>query len=1092
MLMRRRTYLLGLFLILGLSMATAQSGSEIVSGKVRDEVGPLVMVNVIELDEADRVVSHDVTDFNGNFSIRIKSPKNKLRFSYVGYKTLTVPIDRKVFDIKMTDVMLLQDAVVTGRKAITQTGGLNIPERELSMALQSIDMSEFEGLSFTSIDEALQGRIAGLDIVVNSGNLGSGSSMRLRGVSSINSNSEPLIVVDDNVQAVDQTDFDVATANEERFAQLLNINVEDIESVTVLKDAAATAIWGSQGANGVIMIKTRRGVRGPARLTYSYKFSGTHQPKGLNMLTGDQYTMMLKEAYFNPTLSDLAANIVELNYDPTFAEYQQYNNNTDWREQVIQFGQKHSHYLSLSGGGEKANFRVSGGYDSETGTIIAQKLDRFSTRVALDYFVSQRIKIMTNFALTYTNNQRNSDALLNLAYRKMPNLTVFEQDVMGNDTREYYQVLQTCSNELSDQRNLVNPVASAYMAKNLDRNYSIVPEIILNYNLLGLNQDENQLRYEGRILLNISNGYNDSFYPRELTTTIWSNSAVNRAIASSSKSLSLTHRHSMMFTPVFDNTDHSAMALLRAEVTDGNSSSQSTTTYGLPSAGIESASAMGMLSGISSGAGQWRSIYYTFSAHYAFRSKYMADFSLRRDGTTKFGPSKRWGYFPAFSLRWNIIDEPWLQNQEWLSMLSLRPGWGVVGNQPGAEYLYVSRYTTSDSYIDMSSIIPSNIRLANLQWETKTTWNLGLDFGLWDNKIVGDINLYDQYTSDLLMSSVAIPTSSGYAALSWQNVGSMRNNGWELNIQGNQLVELGKLKLGFNLSFANNKNIITEMDETVLESLNSDFSRSNGTYLTRIQVKNAFGSIYGFKYKGVYQYSEYSETEIPGVSGPNAPVVHNDEGRVIMEDGEPKPMYFSYGTTAAYEFQGGDAIYEDINYDGNINELDIVYLGSSLPILNGGFGFRLNYGRLSMNTQFNFRYGNKIVNRARMNAEKMYDNTNQSASVNWRWRMDGDITTVPRALYQSGYNWLGSDRFVEDGSFLRCNYLQLSYQLPSQQLKPLGINQLSFYVSMNNLFILTKYSGVDPELGYGGYSITFDDSQTPRSKSFTAGITLSF
>jgi TonB-linked SusC/RagA family outer membrane protein len=1092
MLMRRRTILLGLFIYFGLSMATAQSGSEIVSGKVRDELGPLVMVNVIELDEANRVVSHDVTDINGNFSIRIKSPRNKLRFSYVGYETLTVPIDRKVFDIVMADAMVLQAAEITGRKAITQTGGLSIPERELSMALQSIDMSEFEGLSFTSIDEALQGRIAGLDIVVNSGNLGSGSSMRLRGVSSINANSEPLIVVDDNVQAVDQTDFDVATANEERFAQLLNINVEDIESVTVLKDAAATAIWGSQGANGVILIKTRRGAKGPARLTYSYKFSGTHQPKGLNMLTGDQYTMMLKEAYFNPTLSDAAANIIELNYDPTFSEYQQYNNNTDWREQVIKFGQKHSHYLSLSGGGDKANFRVSGGYDGETGTIIAQKLDRFSTRVALDYFVSERIKIMSNFALTYTNNQRNSDALLNLAYRKMPNLTVFEQDIMGNDTHEYYQVLQSCSNELSDQRNLVNPVASAYLAKNLDRNYSIVPEIILNYNLLGLNPDENQLRYEGRILLNISNAYNDSFYPRELTTTIWSSSAVNRAIASSNKSLTLTHRHSFMFTPVFSNTDHSVMSLLRAEVTDGNSGSQSTTTYGLPSAGIESASAEGMLSGISSGAGQWRSIYYTFSAHYSYKSKYMADFSLRRDGTTKFGPSKRWGYFPAFSLRWNISDEPWMRSLEWLSMLSLRPGWGVVGNQPGAEYLYVSRYTTADTYIDMPAIIPSNIRLANLQWETKTTWNLGLDFGFWNNKLTGDVNIYDQYTSDLLMSSVAIPTSSGYAALSWQNVGSMRNNGWELNFQGNQLVELGKLKLGFNLSFANNKNIITEMDERVLESLNSDFSRSNGTYLTRIQVKNAFGSIYGFRYKGVYQYSEYSEVEIPGISGPNAPVVRNDEGRVIMEDGEPKPMYFSYGTTAAYEFQGGDAIYEDINNDGNINELDIVYLGSSLPLLNGGFGFRLNYGRLSVNTQFNFRYGNKIVNRARMNAEKMYDNTNQSASVNWRWRMDGDITTIPRALYQSGYNWLGSDRFVEDGSFLRCNYVQLSYQIPAQQLKPLGINQLSFYVSMNNLFILTRYSGVDPELGYGGYSITFDDSQTPRAKSFTAGITLSF
>jgi hypothetical protein len=202
-------------------------------------------------------------------------------------------------------------------------------------------------------------------------------------------------------------------------------------------------------------------------------------------------------------------------------------------------------------------------------------------------------------------------------------------------------------------------------------------------------------------------------------------------------------------------------------------------------------------------------------------------------------------------------------------------------------------------------------------------------------------------------------------------------------------------------------------------------------------------------------------------------------------------MMFRAGTTD-YEFRGGDAIYDDVNADGSIDELDIVYLGSSLPKFTGGFGFKLKWGRLSWNNQFNFRYGNKVVNKARMNAENMYSNNNQSRAVNWRWRVEGDVTSIPRALRQHGYNWLGSDRFVEDGSFIRLNYSQISYAFAPSTLKQFGINRLSLYVSANNLFCLTKYSGADPEVGYGSYGISADNAQTPRAKSFTAGVTVQF
>ena len=212
---------------------------------------------------------------------------------------------------------------------------------------------------------------------------------------------------------------------------------------------------------------------------------------------------------------------------------------------------------------------------------------------------------------------------------------------------------------------------------------------------------------------------------------------------------------------------------------------------------------------------------------------------------------------------------------------------------------------------------------------------------------------------------------------------------------------------------------------------------------------------------------------------------------ILDENRMTKPMMFCAGSVN-YEFRGGDAIYEDINADGQINELDIVYLGSSLPKFTGGFGFKFNFGRLTWNNQFNFRYGNKIINQARMEVEKMYDNNNQSRAVNWRWRVEGDITEIPRALRQTGYNWLGSDRFVEDGSFIRLNYSQISYSLEPKIIKKWGLSQLSFYISANNLFVITKYSGADPEVGYGSMGIVTDAAKTPRAKSFTGGVTIQF
>lgn len=1084
-----------------IASAVNAQGITSISGTVSDAFGPVMGAAVVELDGSNRNISATVTDMNGNFTLRIKNPKNKLKISFVGLKTQILPINKRVYKVTMQDnVVALKDVTVTAKK-VMETSGLAIPEREVSFAAQSIDAKEFEGLGVTSIDEALQGRISGLDIVANSGNLGSGTSMRLRGASTISTvcSTEPLIVVNGDVWNVDQTDFDVNTANDEKFAQLLNINPEDIQKISVLKDAAATAIWGSQGANGVIEITTKRGHRGKPRLTYSCRLTATYQPQGIDLLTGDQYTMLLKEAYFNPQQNDAAANIPEISYlGPTggFSEWQMFNNNTDWVKEVKQVGLRQNHYISVTGGDDKAVFRISGGYDRETGSIIEQQLDRFSTRLALDYYVSDRIKIISDFSLTYTDNQRNSDDLLNIAYKKMPNLAIYEEDANGVSTGRYYEMLQSDDdNVLKDQRGLVNPLASAEYAVNRYKTYSITPKLELQYDLLGVDDTKHRLTYNGRVVMDVWNAYTDTYYPRELSTKEW-NAGVSSASTASNKSLAFTTTHTLTFIPHFDNEDHSFMAMGRFQLVSGTSSDQSTNVSGLPN-GIEAPSAGNINPGMSSSFGQWRSLYYTFSSHYAYKSKYMIDVSLRMDGTTKFGPSKRWGFFPAVSGRWNIIDEPWMEGtRKWLSMLSIRPGWGLVGNQPTADYLYVNQYSTDNVYLGSMAMRPNNLKLTTLSWESKYTWNVGFDLGFFNNKITMDINLYTQTTKDMLMANVRIPSISGFTSLPYMNVGDMNNKGWEFNIIGNKFVEKGKFSMDLNVTFANNRNVITKMDPTVLETLNNDWEPTNAKLLQRVQIDNPFGAIYGFRYKGVYSYN-YDNYEKALAEGKTAPIVYNANGEIIRDqNGDPLQMKFNYGEGSEYDFKGGDAIYEDVNHDGNINQLDIVYLGNSLPKLTGGFGFKFNYGRWSLNAQFNYRIDYDVVNMARLNMESMTSNNNQSQAVNYRWRKEGDVTSIPRALIGNqgvaNYNTMISDRFVEDGTFLRLNYLQLSYSFPQNMVKKIGLNELRFYASANNLFCLTKYSGVDPELGYGGYGVTTDDAQTPRAKSYTFGITVGF
>ena len=1104
-----------------------------ISGTVMAPDGPVMMCNVTERDANNRIVSASQTDINGNFSMEIKSTANKLQVSYIGYKTKTVPIgDKTVFDIEMEDQQTLKEVVVVAKKRFNH-GGLAIPANEVSVASQTFDMSNVEGLAFTSADEALQGQIAGLDIVANSGNLGAGTSMRLRGVTSINGSAEPLIVVDDNIFDNPDATFDFQNANEETYASLLSINPQDIADIQVLKDAAATAIWGSRGANGVIQIRTKRGSRGATRIDYSLRVQASWQPKGYNLLNGDDYTMMLKEMYYNPSQSaSSTTNINEINYNKSWAEYENWNNNTDWVDAVTQTGWSQYHYLTIAGGGEKANFRISAGYDHQNGTIIKQSLDRFSTKLALDYFVSDRITFRVTFPLTYTSNNRNfDDNILGRAQKVSPNMGIYRQNADGSNTNEYYTMLptggsgagstapNTSSKELESIRNLGNPVAIANLAWRHEKTYRISPEFKLDYKLLGTDDDKTKLDYTGMVYMDIYASSTPKFWPGSLFTNTWTDSNYNRNENNEYNSLGFTTRHTLTFTPAFKNKDWYATMFGRWEMTTGNNNSQYQLRVNTPNDVNSTSVDGGDLKSMSTGNGQWRWMSALFNGHFSYKSRYSLGVSVRADGTTKFGDTKKWGYFPGISARWNISDEKFMKwANKWLSMLSFRPSWGIVGNQPGSEYLQYARYATGATYGQVGNNDGTTyleaLQLNNLKWEKTTQTNLGGDFGFFNGLITGDFNYYYKKTRDLLMSNVRIPSTTGFSTLAWTNVGDMENKGWELNIEANKFINIGKFSMSANFNISQNFNKILAMDESVLESINSDWDAAKrGSYLNRIQIGNPLGSIYGLRFKGVYQYTyeylinmkernnwsgedlrNYINNEfLP--SGKTAPIAIDNEGKVLMSStGEPVRQVYNFKDgSSTYKFQGGDAIYEDINNDGQINSLDIVYLGNSNPKVSGGFGFNFFWGsNWSLKTSFSYRAGVKVVNSAKMGLEQMFNAYNQSSAVNWRWRKNGDVTNIPRAMYDTGYNFLGSDRYVEDASFIRMSYIQLVYNFNKKLLKALGMRRLQLSISGQNLFCWSKYSGTDPEHSAGAWGIAYDNSQTPRSKSVTMNINVGF
>ena len=1068
-------------ILLVVCTATAVAQNNVITGTVMEQFGddlePIMGANVVLVNSQNRHVRGTVTDINGKYNLAVPADSKKLRIkvSYIGMKTQTVNYTGQTnINFKLESNTKIQEVTVTG-----QRGGrdqMGISRLEQTSATQRLDLSQIvETAPVTSVEEALQGQIAGLDINLG-GDPGARSSIRIRGTSSLSASNEPLIIIDGVPQDIDiNDDFNFATANEEDFGALLNIAPANIESIEVLKDASATAIYGTKGANGVLLINTKRGSMGRTKFSFSSKYTFKSEPKSIPLLNGAQYVAMMQDAIWNAANAkgisnassemNMLFNNPEINYDPTYKYYDMYNVDTDWLEAVKQNAIVTDNNLSMTGGGEKAVYKLNLGYYDEQGTTVGTGVQRLSAGMKITYNFSDRLRVRTDFSFSNTNKDANVlDNARSMAQTKMPNLSPYWIDpVTKQSTGVYFTPQEDFQGSYSSNYNPVAMVNEGYN-KTTQRDEKLT--ITLEYDF------PFHLQYQGWVSMNMRTTKNKKFLPQEATGVLWTNSNANRSTDASSDAFSLQTENKLIYNNTFAEK-HKLIATALLRTNDSQSFSYSSSTYGNASANLSDPVVGSVVAGSGSGNSQRRSIMMIAQGVYSYDNRYVLRATVNHEGNSTMGKSNRWGTFPAFGAAWNIEQEHFLSEKikKWLNTAKLRFGIGWSGTSPSGASIYLGAYQSLGQYMNMSAVYPVRMQLDNLKWETTKEIDFGFDLRLF-NKLNVTFDYYDKLTTDLLLANTKLPSSTGYNTIKYINSGSMSNKGVEIRFDY-EVFRNKDWTVSVNANVSRNVNKVRELPSTWVMD---NYTFGNGNYALRIVENAPVGSFYGYRYLGVYQNT--NETYARDAQGS------------IMNDWKGEPITMKNGTDPVFP---GDAKYEDINHDGVINESDIVYLGNANPKFFGGGGFQVRYKQFTLTTFFYGRYGQKVINGARISLENMRGKSNQSTAVLHRWRAEGDDTDIPRALYGMGYNYLGSDRFVEDASFLRLKTLSISYNVPKKWLKKLGVTKLNVFATGYDLFTWTGYKGQDPEVKMpSATSLVKDNSTTPVTRRFSFGLNLDF
>ncbi|MXV17667.1 SusC/RagA family TonB-linked outer membrane protein [Hufsiella ginkgonis] len=1063
----------------------AQSVSSVVRGKVTEKATglPLPGVTVTERNKDGRLVNGVVTNEAGEYQIKVADQADSLRFSQIGLRTLSRAIKgAAVINVTMADdaTTLSDIAITTRQKKLGNSGGfLDIDKRDQTAAISSIDMKDLEDIPATSVDQVLEGKVSGLLISMNSGDPGSGSSIQIRGAASLGLGSKPLIVVDD-IPFTTPEGADINTT--EGLSALLSISVADIATIDILKDAAATALYGSDGANGVIAIRTKRGSNLKPTITVSTNLMVKLPQTPLPMLNGDQYKTMMLEAYQNrygTTGIDLTSNEVRyLFLEKGAIDYENYNNNTSWLDQINENGFKQDYSAQISGGGEAAKYVISVGFLDDKGPIIGSELKKMNGRFNFDYKISDKLKFASDFA--YSDQQRKASYDNNLgiiALNKAPVLPIFTQDEFGNNLSTYFNPANG-----TYQNGVRNPVAVINNSLNTTRSNRLDATVNVRFS-----------PFKGfQFNSNINNAYEgsrvDRFLPLSASGVEFYRVNNFRLLANGSENASnfvpqnyskLFVKNDFIYTVQGLGNKQSLQGGVFTRYTNENTKGLSFDGSNTPSEFLTSPYATDVNTSMRSSVILSRDLVLTGQLAYIFDDRYSVQGVLTRQGNSIFGSNHRFGTFPAVSAFWRPSSEPFIKGKyKWLDDLKFRFSWGITGRAPSTNVVRYTdlAFTAASPFADIQGVSPLNMELSDLRWEKAISTNVGMNLSLFKGRLSFVTDFSKSKTKDMILTR-NLPTTTGFQT-SAANYGDLGANIWEGEVSGIPVsTKKWRMTTSFNISTTQTK--ILSLPNNLPVIRNNVFD--NRSFMSLVSVGNPLGTFYGLKYEGVYSRDEDAFAK-------------DASGNFITDfNGQKIPVRWLTSTGEA--FTGGDARYADLNHDGVINRQDVTAIGNATPKFFGGFMLRLNYNRRwEIFGVFNFQQGFDLQNYARMTTTSMYDNYNQSTAVLSRWRKQGDVTDMPRALYGGGHNFVGSDRYIEDASFLKCNQLILSYKMPANQLQKLRVKQADFSFTISNVFTLTHYSGMDPSINNRNDPFVFgvDNAYTPNPITYNLGMRIAF
>lgn len=1020
-----------------------------ISGIVKDVTGEGIPgVAVSEIDS--RNGTH--TDLDGRFVLNVSSA-SKLRFSYIGFKTQDVEVAGKTkFEIVLEeDTKILEEVVVVGYGQMKRS--------DLTGSVVSVTSDAINKTVTTSIDQVLQGRAAGVQVQQNSGMPGASSSIRIRGVNSLNASNEPIFVIDGVV-------IDGSTGSGSDNA-LSSINPSDILSMDILKDASATAIYGSRGANGVIIITTKRGSKGDAVVNYNGYVGWQQMPKKLKLMNLQEYATHKNER------SELG--IVE--WDDNFIRPDLLGKGTDWQDELFSNAFMTSHNLSVSGGNDKSTYALGAGYLDQDGIAVGSGFKRLNLSGSFDSQVKKYLRMGINFAFSNSDQKItvSDESLIKIALKQTPNVAVrnAEGNFDGPDTDEYVQnnpiglaMIKKNSNEKTGIR------ANTYAEATILNGLTYRTELSFDYGITNTYKFDPSYEF-GAITNTVREGAQSKSYNKFWT---WRN------IATYNRSFGI-HSINAMFGQEMQKSSWEYLYGYRSGYLTNNATD-------LTLGDAQTAKNNG-----NSGANSLVSFF--GRAFYSLDEKYLLTATLRRDGSSKFYEDNRWGWFPSGALAWRVSNEEFLKENKTINNLKLRIGWGAVGNQNVPNYAYTSTYSSVATNWG-TGLLASNTPNPDLKWETTYSSNVGVDLSLFSNRIefIGDI--YYKKTKNLLLE-LPLPayvgtSGEGSTSAPWYNIGSLQNKGIELTLNTVN-VDTRNFQWRSSLVFSLNRNKVSSLD-TETSILNTTIQEgSDITVVTRTAVGQPVGQFYGYKVIGRFEKA--------------TDFYYKDADGNIQATALPKGM--SIGENSVWI---GDYIFEDVNKDGVIDEEDRTYIGNPEPKFTFGIGNTFTYRDFDLNIFLTGSYGNDVVNYQRRFLENPRESTNllrDARNYAHLALIDPDGPNDYRNVYivsgdpqmprigassaSSASNYRFSDKFVEDGSFLRIQSVSLGYTLPRRLVKTMGLQNLKVYMNLQNLYTFTKYSGYDPEIGALNQNALItgvDNARYPSPRIYTFGINATF